>query len=443
LSHTLFYFQWTFFLAFGLSFPASAQAATRTWEFDLPTPGTYELHVQHDYNAAPIPRGAEVSYSFQTKEKTTTRTDPFYRFGDGHPYIVLIVDVPSPQKVNVVMAGIPQPFMRQAKVYVIDADSRYPYEWFDAGKSVDLKAAQQIHHILKQPEQDIDLGQTKLTIDKHIDPSIDIQANLQKVDAIVNKIRAMPEFGVSSESKLSALKRYLYEAGEWNGNQPYRYDLDDPLGTKISNKLLSNYLVSKKGNCVTMPFLFIILGQRLGLDVTAASAPLHVFVKYRDEAGTWYNLEATSGANPTRDVWYRQQLPMSDRAVVNGVYLQPLTKKETVALMAKTLTERYVDQHEFEKVITLSDLILEYYPKDVSVMIRKSNAYFDLMNKYYAQKYRSPNDIPDRAKGHYLYLSRNSRLWANKAEDLGWQEYRRENDEKYLLSIKQAKNAKP
>jgi hypothetical protein len=164
-----------------------------------------------------------------------------------------------------------------------------------------------------------------------------------------------------------------------------------------------------------------------------------VFVKYKDGTGTWYNLEATSGANPTRDVWYSQQLPMTDQAVANGVYLQPLTKKETVVLMAETLTEYYVDRHEFEKVITLSDLILEYYPKNVSVMIRKANAYFDLMNKYYAQKYRSPNDIPDRAKGHYLYLSRNNRLWASKAENLGWREYRREDDEKYLQSIKQAK----
>lgn len=437
MSRTLF----QFFFAFGLFLAASSNAASssRTWQFDLTSPGTYELHVQHDYDAAPIPRGAEVSYSFQAKGKTTTRTVPFYRSGDGHPYIELIVDVPSSQKVNVVMTGIPQRFLQQAKVYVIDTNSRYPYEWFDAGKSIDLKAAQQIRHILKQPEQDIDLGHTKLTIDKQIDPSIDIQANLQKIDVIANKIRAMPEFGVSSESKLSALKRYVYEAGAWNDFQPYQYDLDDPLGTKMSNKLLSSYLASKKGNCVTMPFLFVVLGQRLGLDVTAGSAPLHVLVKFRDETGVWYNLETTSGANPTRDAWYRQQLPMTDEAIANGVYLQPLTKKETVALMAETLTEYYVDQHEFEKVITLSDLILEYYPKNVSVMIRKSNAYYDLMNKYYVQKYRSPNDIPDRAKGHYLYLARNNQLWGNKAKTLGWREYRREDDEKYLQSIKQAK----
>ncbi len=428
-----------FLIVLGLAL-LPAHAAERAWQFDLATPGTYELHVQHDYNAASIPRGAEVSYSFQTKEKTTTRTVPFYRSGDGHPYVELIVEATSPQKVNVVMSEIPQPFLQQAKVYVIDANSRYPYEWFDAEKSIDLRIARQIRHILKRPEQDIDLGQTKLTIDKQIDPSMDLQVNLRKIDAMVNRIRTMPEFGVSSGSRLWALRRYLYEAGEWNGFQPYQYDLDDPLGTKINNKLLPTYLSSKKGNCVTMPFLFIILGQRLGLDVTAATAPVHVFVKYRDETGAWYNLEATSGANPTRDVWYRQQLPMSDQAVANGVYLQPLTKKETVALMAETLTEYYVDQHEFEKVITLSDLILEYYPKDVAVMIRKANAYYDLLNKYYVRKYRSLAEIPPRAMGNYRYLSHNNKYWATKAMELGWREITKEEDERYLQSIKEAKH---
>jgi regulator of sirC expression with transglutaminase-like and TPR domain len=429
------------FIALGLSFSAQTAQPSRTWEFDLKTPGTYEVHVQHEYKGANIPRGAEATYSIQTSEKTIKRYLPFYPYGDGHPYVMLIADIPSPQKVSVVIAGIPQPLLQQTRVYVIEGNSRYPYEWFDPGKSVDLKAAKQIRHILRQSEQAIDLARAKLTIDKLIGPSIDVEASLKTIDTMVNRIRAMPEFGISSTSKLLALKRYLYEPGKWNNHQPYQYDLDDPLGTRISNKLLPTYLASKKGNCVSMPFLFIILGQRLGIDVTASSAPLHVLTKVKDEAtGAWYNVEPTSGANPARDAWYREQMPMTDQAIANGVYLQPLTQKETVALMAETLAEHYFDQQEFEKTITISDLVLEYYPKDVSSMIRKSNAYYDLASKYYVGKYPSPDEIPDRAKGHYQYLLQNNRLWAAKAEALGWREYRREDDEKYLQSVKEAKS---
>lgn len=425
-------------IALGLSL--SAQAATRTWEFDLKTPGNYEVHVQHEIKGATVPRGAEASYSFQTNEKTIKRNLPFYPIDYDHPVVVLIADITSPQKASVVIAGLPQPLLQQTHVYVIDGNSRYPYEWFDPEKSINLKSAKHLRNILNQPEQEIDLAKTKLTIDKLIDPTIDVDANLKKLDVMVAEIKTMAGPGTSSTAKMLTLKRYIYEPGEWNNYQPYQYDLDDPLGTKLSNKLLPHYLVTKKGNCVTMPFLFIILGQRLGLDVTTATAPLHVLVKFRDETGVWYNLEATSGANPTRDVWYREQIPMTDEAVANGVYLRPLTKKETAAIMVTTLAEYYFEQQEFEKAITISDLTLEYYPRDVEAMVRKGSAYYRLLSKYYLEKYRSPNEIPDRAKGHFGYLSRNNLQWFAKAEALGWREWQRDDDEKYLQSIKEAKS---
>ena len=416
----------------------SAQAATRTWQFDLKTPGTYEVHVQHLIKSVVVPRGIEATYSFQTREKTLTRDLPFYPKDNEHPVIVLIADITSPQTARVVITGLPSPLLQQTRVYVIDGNSRYPYEWFDPGKSVDLESAKRLRTILQQPEQEIDLAQTKLTIDKMIDSTADVEAGLKKIDAMVAQIKAMPGFGVSKSANLLALKRYIYEPGEWNNYQPYQYDLADPLGTSIRNKLLPHYLTLKKGNCVTMPLLFIILGQRLGLDVTAATAPLHILVKFKDETGTTYNLETTSGANPARDVWYRQQMPMTDEAITNGVYLQPLTRKETVALMATTLAEYYVEQQEFEKAITLSDLTLEYYPKNAEAMVRKASACYRLLEKYYFSKYRSPNDIPDRAKGHFEYLSRNNLQGFAKAEALGWREPSKEEDEKYLQRIKQA-----
>ena len=171
------------------------------------------------------------------------------------------------------------------------------------GSDIDVAPeAKRIRAILQQPESKMDLGRIKLTIDKMIDPTINIDAGLKQIDRIVAQIQAMPGQGRSSKGKVQALKKYLYENGPWNDYQAYSYDLDDPLAKKIRNKLLPTYLESKKGNCVTMPLLFVILGQRLGIDVTISTAPLHLFVKYTDsETGATYNLETTSGANPARE----------------------------------------------------------------------------------------------------------------------------------------------
>jgi regulator of sirC expression with transglutaminase-like and TPR domain len=423
------------FIAFCLSLSAQAAQPARTWEFDLKTPGTYKVQVQHDVNGT-VPLSTNVTYSIQTSEKTIKRDDLY--FIPNQPFIPLIADITSPQKIRVVIAGLSQSALQQTSVYVFDRNTQFPEEYFDAGKSVNLKEAKRLRGILKQSEQEIDLAKTKLTIDKLIDPAIDVEANLQKIDAMVARIKAMPDFSNSSTAKMLAIKRYLYEPGEWNNHQPYQYDMDDPMGTKISHKLLTHYLTSKKGNCITMPFLFVILGQRLDIDVTASTAPLHVLVKFKDDTtGNAYNLETTSGANPARDIWYREQMPMTDQAIANGVYLRPLTRKETVAVMATVLAEYYFEQQEFEKAITISDLRLEYYPKYVEAMIMKGSAYYRLLSKYYFEKYRSPDQIPVNQRGHFEYLSQNNRLWFAKAEALGWHEPRKEDDEKYLQKVNQ------
>lgn len=119
---------------------------------------------------------------------------------------------------------------------------------------------------MEKPEDQIDLARSKLTIDRMIDPSIDVENNLKRLEAMAQKIRSMLPADASSLQKMETLIRYLYTAGSWNDNRPYRYDLDDPFGSNIHNKLLPTYLAIRKGNCISMPFLFIVLGQKLGLE---------------------------------------------------------------------------------------------------------------------------------------------------------------------------------
>lgn len=89
----------------------------------------------------------------------------------------------------------------------------------------------------------------------------------------------------------------------------------DSYGQIPGNKLLADYLDDRQGNCVTMPLMMIILGQRIGLDITAATAPIHVLVKFGDDESKLWNLEDTSGGFLARDQHYRGLLPISDRAM--------------------------------------------------------------------------------------------------------------------------------
>lgn len=186
-----------------------------------------------------------------------------------------------------------------------------------------------------------DFARAKLAIDKFVDPSVDVEAALAEIDgmvAIVEKMLATLPPGAASTSaeKFRAIQAFLYQGGHWNDEKPFQYDRSDPYGQNIALALLPNYLASRNGNCVSMPMLVLILGERLGLDVTLSTAPLHVFVKFTDDAsGQTWNFEATSGGF-ARDSHMRQEMPMSDQAIANGVYMKALSRREALAVMAST-----------------------------------------------------------------------------------------------------------
>ncbi|GKT26850.1 transglutaminase family protein [Acidovorax sp. SUPP3334] len=226
-----------------------------------------------------------------------------------------------------------------------------------------------IQKMLEAPEASIDLSTAKLVIDRMMDPSVDVDATLEQLDEMARGIRKTLPTGASKRLVLDALRFHIYQPNEWNGRRPFQYDLEDPFGRVIKNKLLSNYLSNRKGNCVSMPLLFIFLGQRLGLDVSLAAAPNHLFVQWRDSDGKLYNLETTSGAGFTRDAWLRQQSPMTDIALKSGIYMRPMSKKEAIVTMAETLMAFYEKQNEPYRHAAMAHFLLKYSPNDICALL--------------------------------------------------------------------------
>jgi regulator of sirC expression with transglutaminase-like and TPR domain len=269
-------------------------------------------------------------------------------------------------------------------------------------------------------DTEYDLLDVKVAVDAMVDSDIDTASVKSEIDRMAGEIASYIGNTNKSSDKLLALRRYLYDSGSWNEWRPFRYDLDDPLGQKTENRLLQNYLDTRRGNCVTMPILFAILGQRLGLRMTLAEAPLHIFVKYTDDQGKTWNIEATSGGGFTRDVWYRQKLPMSDKAVTLGTYLRSLSDGETKALVASLLLEDQLAQGSFEKAVAISDVLLRHYPKFAYGFVKKGNAYSGLIRQNVTGKYRSYEDVPSEIKAQIAEWYISNKTAFAKAEALGW-----------------------
>jgi hypothetical protein len=72
-------------------------------------------------------------------------------------------------------------------------------------------------------------------------------------------------------------------------------------------------------------------------------------------------------------------------------------------------------------------------------MTMKGAASYRLMHTRFMSKYGTPAEIPANERGAFQYLARNNRLWFAKAEALGWREPPKEEQEKYLQRIDQAR----
>jgi regulator of sirC expression with transglutaminase-like and TPR domain len=278
-----------------------------------------------------------------------------------------------------------------------------------------------VQAVLAVQNEQFDYGRTKLALDRIIDPSVDATAVEGQIQRLAAAARSLAGPKASDGAKIDAVRKVLYEPGPWNENRPFTYDHSDPLGENIRHKLLSVYLETRLGNCVTMPTLFMIVGRRLGLNLTLSTAPLHVLIRYSRPGIHPFNIEATSGGSFARDEWYRQQFPMSDRAIESGLYLRTHTDRETVAVMATTVMDYLISVARNEEAIAVADVILSANPKDGYVMVRKGTAIGATMKVEFEDKFVIPALIPVNLRRHYTHLATAHQKAFADAEALGWE----------------------
>lgn len=278
-----------------------------------------------------------------------------------------------------------------------------------------------VRQVLSAPDNKLDYAQAKLAFDQVIDPSIEPAKVMAELDGMAAEVKAMAGPRPGTRDMLTALQQMIYQSGPWNDNRPFSYDLDDPLGTDIHHKLLSVYLTTRRGNCVSMPVLFLILADRVGLSGAAlANAPLHSFIRYTDSAGHTLNLETTSGAYVMPDAEFRRKLPMTDRAIESGLYMRSLTRREAVANMASVVVEYLVKTGRNEDAIAVADVILKNDPRNGFVMAKQATAYAQIMEVEFAAKYPTPDLIPESLRARYRMLDEKNRAAWDAAEALGW-----------------------
>jgi hypothetical protein len=162
---------------------------------------------------------------------------------------------------------------------------------------------------------------------------------------------------------------------------PYDYDFDDPMGQKDWTKMfVSKLLETGSGNCHSLPYLYKILSDELGIPCWLSFAPNHIYLKLYAESTGWYNTELTSATFPI-DAWIIASGYVTIDAIRNGLYMDTLSNKQAIANCLLDLAQGYQQKYGRENpefVIKCCNTVLEYHPTNINALLTKAEA-----QKYY------------------------------------------------------------
>ena len=166
--------------------------------------------------------------------------------------------------------------------------------------------------------------------------------------------------------------------------EPFGYDFTDVFGHKTrENLFVSKLLETHKGNCHSLPYLYKILCEELGVEANLALAPNHVYIKHNSIKDGWYNTELTSGIFPI-DAWVMASGYVHLDAISNGVYMKALNNRESIALVLIDLADKYnakLPNNDGTFILKCCETAIKEYPNFATALILKAETRFKQIKK--------------------------------------------------------------
>lgn len=155
---------------------------------------------------------------------------------------------------------------------------------------------------------------------------------------------------------------------------PYEYDFDDIHGKEDWSKMFVTKLMrTRKGQCRSMPLLYLILAEELGVKAWLAYSPSHTYLRLQDDKKNWYNLELTNG-HYSADSWISSSGFIKSEALKNQLYMDTLSKKELIAGTLNELSKGYSKKFGYDRfVLQSAETTLKHHSNNVFALQMKSD----------------------------------------------------------------------
>jgi regulator of sirC expression with transglutaminase-like and TPR domain len=180
--------------------------------------------------------------------------------------------------------------------------------------------------LLAKPDDQIDIALGNLLMGKILDPEIDVDSYLKRIDEITVEVGERLKGKTSPDAAIPIINAYFYKHLKFEAvKDPYARDF-----------LLHELLTTKKGRCSALVALYTSVAQRLDLPVVSVCVPEHIYARWKT-GDTHRNIETTLKGVKLGDDRYMMMCKGTSLDDDDDFYLHAQTRKQTVATFLSAL----------------------------------------------------------------------------------------------------------
>jgi hypothetical protein len=218
-----------------------------------------------------------------------------------------------------------------------------------------------------------------------------------------------------------------------------KYEFEDYKGEKdLANVFTAKLMATGKGQCLSMPRLYLMIAEQLGAKAWLSLAPQHSYVQFMDSKGRLMNFETTNG-NLASGTWLAQSGYINAKAVKNKMYLDTLSQKQLYAQCLADLLYGYLNKLGYDEFAEeIKNKIFQIDPNNMRALIIDANIKRETaFQKIKAAGKPKPEDLDKYPEAFKAYGDMKAAL--DKVDDMGYQDMPPEAYQRWLQSMEQEK----
>ena len=218
--------------------------------------------------------------------------------------------------------------------------------------------------LARRPESLEGLAEGALILAAEAKPDVDIEAALETVADLVDRVRPIVEHADAGLPSVEALNHSLFEIERFRGNQE---QYDDPR-----NSFLDDVLTRRCGLPITLSVLYVEVARRLGFEAYGIGFPGHFLAKVTgiaDSPGGETIVDPFFGRIlAAEDCADRLRTEAGDDVALDPQWLRPASSNEIYTRMLNNLKLHYLRRGDglaalgcFDRILVLSPMAAHEY----------------------------------------------------------------------------------